>query len=338
MIKQDNKIESFSIYTSPIDGSIKVNARIEDETIWLTPKAIAKLFNKDYSNILKHIKNIYDTCELSKNTTMANFATVVNRGFRGAVEEDAVFYNLDIIIAVGYRVNSIQATHFRIWATKILKEYIIKGFALNDDKLKEKDNNYFDELLERIRDIRSTEKLFYRKILEIYATSRDYDSKASTTQNFFATVQNKIHFSVHGHTASELIYERVDSDKPFVGLTVWNGSDPKKKDVSVAKNYLKEDEIKILNRIVTMYLEFAELQAITKTSMYMKDWISKLDDFLKLSGREILKNKGRIKSKLAKEKANLEFDKYKEKTKNGLSEVEKHFLKTLEKNIKKLKK
>lgn len=328
MIKNKN-IENFLIYTSPIDGSIKVNIRIENETIWLNQELLSKLFNSSISNISEHIKHIYDTGELNKDETFRIFRNVSNQPIK--------YYNLDMIIAVGYRVNSIQATHFRIWATKVLKEYIIKGFALNDERLKEKNNNYFDELLERIRDIRSSTKVFYRKILEIYATSIDYDPKQTVTQNFFATVQNKIHFSVHGHTASELIYERVNSGKPFVGLTVWEGLRPKKRDAKIAKNYLTEDEIKILNKIVNMYLEFAELQAMNKTPMYMKDWIDKLDDFLKVSNREILKNRGKITSKLAKEKAEIEFDKYKEKTKNGLSEVEQHFLENLEKNIKKIK-
>lgn len=328
MIKQNNQLENFLIYTSPVDGSIKIDIKIVDGTVWLNQGQISTLFNSSVSNISEHIKNIYDTFELSKNETFRIFRNVSNQPIK--------HYNLDMIMAVGYRVNSIQATHFRIWATKILKEYIIKGFALNDERLKEKNNNYFDELLERIRDIRSSEKVFYRKILEIYATSIDYDPKETTTRNFFATVQNKIHFSVHEHTASELIYERVDGDKAFAGLMVWNGPEPKTKDVKIAKNYLKENEIKILNRIVTMYLEFAELQAMNKTPMYMKDWINKLDDFLKLSGREILRNKGKITSKLAKEKAKIEFRKYKERTKNSLSEVEKHYLEKLELDTKKI--
>ena len=244
-----------------------------------------------------------------------------------------------MIISVGYRVQSHRGVQFRIWATQILKEYLIKGFALNDDILKQAGKgNYFDELLARIRDIRSSEKMFYRKILEIYALSIDYDPRAETTKLFFKTVQNKIHFSVHGHTAAEIIYSRANAEKDFMGLTTWTGMIPKRSDAEYAKNYLTDEELDILNRIVSLYLDFAELQAQSHAPMYMKDWIQKLDDFLKLSGKDLLIHAGTISAELAKQKANTEYDKFKKRTLNQLSSVEIHFIESFEKEQKKLKK
>jgi hypothetical protein len=335
MVKDE--LGSVLIYQTE-DGNTKIDIKVENETVWMTAGMMAKLFNVDYSNILKHIKNIYKEHELAENMTMAKIASVVNRGARGKVVEDMNFYNLDMIISVGYRVNSIIAVHFRQWATKILKEYVIKGFVINDDRLKEKTNDYFDELLEKIRDIRSSEKVFYRKILDIYSTSIDYDPKTEITKNFFATIQNKIHWAVHGHTASELIYERVSAEKDFMGITNTKGK-IKKNDITIAKNYLNEDELKILNRIVNMYLDFAELQALEKKPMTMADWINKLDDFLKITDKEILTHRGTISKLEADEKAIKEYDMYKERIKNNqLTNVEKHFLESIDEINKKVKK
>ena len=242
-----------------------------------------------------------------------------------------------MIISVGYRVHSYRGVQFRIWATKVLKEYIVKGFALNDDLLKRAGGgNYFDELLARIRDIRSSEKVFYRKVLEIYALSIDYDPRVVMTQKFFKTVQNKMHYSVHGHTAAEIIYERADAQKDFMGLTTWSGAMPTKPEAEIAKNYLTQAEIKSLNRIVSLYLDFAEMQAEEHRPMYMKDWINILDDFLRISRKDILTHAGKISAKLAKEKADTEYDKFKERTKNDLSPVEIHFLENFERERKRL--
>ena len=242
-----------------------------------------------------------------------------------------------MIISVGYRVHSYRGVQFRIWATKVLKEYIVKGFAMNDDLLKRAGGgNYFDELLARIRDIRSCEKVFYRKVLEIYALSIDYDPRVEMTQKFFKTVQNKMHYSVHGHTAAEIIYERADAEKDFMGLTTWSGAMPSKPEAEIAKNYLTHEEIKSLNRIVSLYLDFAEMQAEEHRPMYMKDWINILDDFLRISRKDILTHAGKISAKLAKEKADQEYDKFKERTKNNLSPVEIHFLENFEREQKRL--
>ena len=242
-----------------------------------------------------------------------------------------------MIISVGYRVHSYRGVQFRMWATKVLKEYIVKGFALNDDLLKRAGGgNYFDELLARIRDIRSSEKVFYRKVLEIYALSIDYDPRVEMTQEFFKTVQNKMHFAVHGHTAAEIIFDRADAQKDFMGLTTWTGALPKKADAEIAKNYLSQEEISTLNRIVSLYLDFAELQAEEHRPMYMKDWIAILDDFLRISRKDILTHAGRISAQLAKAKADSEYDKFKERTKNELTPVEIHFLEQFEREQKKL--
>ena len=291
------------------------------------------------STISRHIKNVLEDGELDSEEVVAFFATTTQHGaMEGKTQEHKVaFYNLDMIISVGYRVHSYRGVQFRIWATKVLKEYIVKGFALNDDLLKRAGGgNYFDELLARIRDIRSSEKVFYRKVLEIYALSIDYDPRVEMTQQFFKTVQNKMHFSVHGHTAAEIIYERADSQKDFMGLTTWAGAMPTKPEAEVAKNYLTKEEITSLNRIVSLYLDFAEMQAEEHRPMYMKDWITILDDFLRISRKDILTHAGKISAKLAKEKADKEYDKFKERTKNELSPVEIHFLENFEREQKRL--
>ncbi len=319
------------------DGESRIEVRLQDETVWLSLDQMAELFQRNKSTISRHIKNVFEEGELLQETTVAKFATVVNRGIRGEVEDQIAFYNLDMIISVGYRVHSYRGVQFRMWATRVLKEYIVKGFALNDDLLKRAGGgNYFDELLARIRDIRSSEKVFYRKVLEIYALSIDYDPRVEMTQEFFKTVQNKMHYSVHGHTAAEIIYERADAQKDFMGLTTWIGAMPKKTDAEIAKNYLSQEEITTLNRIVSLYLDFAELQAEEHRPMYMKDWIAILDDFLRISRKDILTHAGRISAQLAKAKADAEYDKFKERTKNELTPVEIHFLEQFEREQKKL--
>lgn len=317
------------------DGESKIEVTLANETVWLTADQMAELFQRNKSTISRHIKNVFESGELHQDSVVAFFATTASDGKVYQV----AYYNLDMIISVGYRVNSYRGVQFRIWATQVLKEYLIKGFALNDELLKNAGKgNYFDELLARIRDIRSSEKVFYRKILEIYALSIDYDPRTEVTKQFFATVQNKMHFSVHGQTATEVIYNRADAEKDFMGLTTWTGMLPKKNDAEYAKNYLTEEELKTLNRIVNLYLEFAEFQAISHKPMYMKDWIQKLDDFLKLSGKELLTHAGAISAEVAKLKADTEYDKFKERTRNCLSAVEIHFIENFEKERKKLKK
>ena len=322
-----------------LDGESKIEVRLENDTVWLSADQMAELFQRNKSTISRHIKNVLEDGELDSEEVVAFFATTTQHGaMEGKTQEHKVaFYNLDMIISVGYRVHSYRGVQFRIWATKVLKEYIVKGFALNDDLLKRAGGgNYFDELLARIRDIRSSEKVFYRKVLEIYALSIDYDPRVEMTQQFFKTVQNKMHYSVHGHTAAEIIYERADSQKDFMGLTTWTGAMPTKPEAEVAKNYLTKEEITSLNRIVSLYLDFAEMQAEEHRPMYMKDWINILDDFLRISRKDILTHAGKISAKLAKEKANKEYDKFKERTMNELSPVEIHFLENFEREQKKL--
>lgn len=319
------------------DGKSRIEVTLCNDTVWLTADQMAELFQRNKSTISRHIKNIFEDGELNPDSTVAFFATVQNEGNR-SVERNLAYYNLDMIISVGYRVKSHRGVQFRIWATQVLREYLVKGFAMNDDLLKRAGGgNYFDELLSRIRDIRSSEKVFYRKILEIYALSIDYDPRTETTMQFFKTVQNKMHYSVHGHTAAEIIYERADAEKDFMGLTSWTGALPKRTDAEIVKNYLSSDELDTLNRIVSLYLDFAELQAKSHKPMYMKDWIQKLDDFLKLSGKELLSHAGKISAELAKQKADTEYDKFKERTVYSLSPVEIHFLENFEKEQKKLK-
>lgn len=325
----------FLLYQTP-DGNSQIEVKLQNDTVWLSLDQMAELFQRNKSTISRHIKNVLEDGELQEEATIANFATVQNEGTR-KVERVIAFYNLDMIISVGYRVHSYRGVQFRIWATKVLKEYIVKGFAMNDDLLKRAGGgNYFDELLARIRDIRSSEKVFYRKVLEIYALSIDYDPRVEMTQKFFKTVQNKMHYSVHGHTAAEIIYERADAEKDFMGLTTWSGAMPSKPEAEIAKNYLTHEEIKSLNRIVSLYLDFAEMQAEEHRPMYMKDWINILDDFLRISRKDILTHAGKISAKLAKEKADQQYDKFKERTKNNLSPVEIHFLKNFEREQKRL--
>lgn len=319
------------------DGKSRIEVTLCNDTVWLTADQMAELFQRNKSTISRHIKNVFEDGELNPDSTVAFFATVQNEGNR-SVERNLAYYNLDMIISVGYRVKSHRGVQFRIWATQVLREYLVKGFAMNDDLLKRAGGgNYFDELLSRIRDIRSSEKVFYRKILEIYALSIDYDPRTEATMQFFKTVQNKMHYSVHGHTAAEIIYERADAEKDFMGLTSWTGALPKRTDAEIAKNYLSSDELDTLNRIVSLYLDFAELQAKSHKPMYMKDWIQKLDDFLKLSGKELLSHAGKISAELAKQKADTEYEKFKERTVYSLSPVEIHFLENFEKEQKKLK-
>ncbi len=325
----------FLLYQTP-DGDSQIEVKLQNDTVWLSLDQMAELFQRNKSTISRHIKNVLEDGELQEEATIANFATVQNEGTR-KVERVIAYYNLDMIISVGYRVHSYRGVQFRIWATKVLKEYIVKGFAMNDDLLKRAGGgNYFDELLARIRDIRSSEKVFYRKVLEIYALSIDYDPRVEMTQKFFKTVQNKMHYSIHGHTAAEIIYERADAEKDFMGLTTWSGAMPSKPEAEIAKNYLTHEEIKSLNRIVSLYLDFAEMQAEEHRPMYMKDWINILDDFLRISRKDILTHAGKIAAKLAKEKADQEYDKFKERTKNNLSPVEIHFLENFEREQKRL--
>ena len=322
----------FLLYQTP-DGDSQIEVKLQNDTVWLSLDQMAELFQRNKSTISRHVKNVLEDGELEEKSVVAFFATTASDSKTYSV----AYYNLDMIISVGYRVHSYRGVQFRIWATKVLKEYIVKGFAMNDDLLKRAGGgNYFDELLARIRDIRSSEKVFYRKVLEIYALSIDYDPRVEMTQKFFKTVQNKMHYSVHGHTAAEIIYERADAEKDFMGLTTWSGAMPTKPEAEIAKNYLTHEEIKSLNRIVSLYLDFAEIQAEEHRPMYMKDWINILDDFLRISRKDILTHAGKISAKLAKEKADHEYDKFKERTKNNLSPVEIHFLENFEREQKRL--
>jgi len=313
------------------DGQTKIETKLENETVWLSQMQMSELFQKSRSTINEHIKNIYRENELEESTSMKKFG---NSEF---AKKPTNYYNLDVIISVGYRVKSLQGTKFRQWATARLNEYIVKGFTMNDELLKNiGGGNYFKELLARIRDIRSSEKVFYRMVLDIYATSIDYDPKAESSILFFKTVQNKMHWATHGNTASELIYQRVDSQKTNMGLTVFKGVHPTKEEVQIAKNYLDENELNILNRMVMAYLEIAELQALNLTPMYMKDWIERLDDFLKMTGKDILTNAGTVSHEKAIQKAKDEYDLYKLKIKDELSFVEKDFINQLSQATKKV--
>ncbi len=322
----------FLLYQTP-DGDSQIEVKLQNDTVWLSLDQMAELFQRNKSTISRHVKNVLEDGELEEKSVVAFFATTASDSKTYSV----AYYNLDMIISVGYRVHSYRGVQFRIWATKVLKEYIVKGFAMNDDLLKRAGGgNYFDELLARIHDIRSSEKVFYRKVLEIYALSIDYDPRVEMTQKFFKTVQNKMHYSVHGHTAAEIIYERADAEKDFMGLTTWAGAMPTKPEAEIAKNYLTHEEVKSLNRIVSLYLDFAEMQAEEHRPMYMKDWINILDDFLRISRKDILTHAGKISAKLAKEKADNEYDKFKERTQNNLSAVEIHFLENFEREQKRL--
>lgn len=313
------------------DGQTKIETKFENETVWLTQEQIVLLFQRDQSVISRHINNIFSEGELDKESNMQKMHIAFS-------DKPVAFYNLDVIISVGYRVKSHRGVQFRKWATALIKEYLIKGFAMNDDRLKEAGGgNYFDELLARIRDIRSSEKVFWRKVLDIFATSVDYDATASLAVDFFKTIQNKMHWAAHGHTAAEIIYQRVDAGKPHLGLTNYKGTQPTKQETEIAKNYLTTDELDILNRMVTAFLEIAEIQAISRQVMYMRDWVERLDGFLKLTNKNILDNAGSISHHDAIVKAHQAYESYKEKTKNDLSQVENDFIKQLETETKQLK-
>ena len=315
------------------DGKIKIETHFENETVWLTIDQIAELFQKSRSTINEHILNVYKEQELEKEPTVRKIG---NSDFS---TKPTNFYNLDVIISVGYRVKSHRGVHFRKWATALIKEYLVKGFAMNDELLKQAGGgNYFDELLARIRDIRSSEKVFWRKVLDIYATSIDYDSKTEQSILFFKTVQNKMHWASHGQTAAETIYNRVNSSKENIGLTYFKGIVPTKSEIEIAKNYLSKEELDILNRMVTAYLEIAEIQALNRTPMYMTDWIKQLDNFLTMTGKEILNHAGQITNQQALEKAHTEYKEYKKSIKNTISKVEKDFLKQIESKFKKIEK
>lgn len=313
------------------DGKTKIQTRLENETVWLTIDQMAELFQKSRSTINEHILNIFSEGELNLDVSQRKI------GISDFSTKPTNFYNLDVIISVGYRVKSLQGTKFRQWATARLREYLIKGFTLNDELLKQAGGgNYFDELLARIRDIRSSEKIFWRKVLDIYATSIDYDPKSEQSLLFFQTVQNKMHWAAHGHTAADLIYKRIDASKPNLGLTNFKGIKPTKQELEIAKNYLNEEELNFLNRMVTAYLELAELQALNRKPMYMTDWIGRLDDFLRMTGNEILDHAGKISHQKMLDKARNEYEKYKTLTSSDLSEAEKHFVDYLEKETQKL--
>ena len=290
------------------EGSFRLECRFGGERLWLSLNQLSELFGRDKSVISKHLKSIYEEGELSREATVAKYATVQREGGR-EVERQIEHYNLEAIFAVGYRVRSKRGVQFRTWATAQLKELLTKGFVMDDERLKNPDSNlYFEQLLGRIRDIRSSEKVFWRKVCDIYATSIDYDGKAEASQQFFAQVQNKMHWAAHGHTAAEVVHQRVDANKPHLGLTHFSGEEPSRSEVGTAKNYLTEQELNLLNRIVTAYLEFAELQAERGQLMKMNDWTVKLDGFLKLGDHDLLTHAGKVSALQAKEKAALEYD------------------------------
>lgn len=314
------------------DGETKLSVNLKDETVWLSLDQMAELFQRDKSTISRHIKNVFEEGELQRNSVVANFATTAADGKTYQVE----YFNLDMIICVGYRVKSQRATQFRIWATNVLKEYIKKGFAMDDERLKGNGGgSYWKELLDRIRDIRSSEKVLYRQVLDLYATSVDYNPKSDESIQFFKIVQNKLHFAAHGHTAAEVIYERADSQKPFMGLTNFEGELPSLKDVKIAKNYLSESELKILNNLVSGYFDIAEINAIEHRPMYMSDYVAQLDSVLSSGNRKLLEGAGKISHEQAIKKATEEYRKYQVLT---LSPVEKDYLeslKTIEADVKK---
>lgn len=325
--KIENENGSIVIYTSE-DGNTKIDVRFEGETVWLSQSQLTELYQTSRTNIVEHIKHIYEEEELDESSTCRNFRQVRKEGDR-QVSRDIPFYNLDMIISLGYRVKSKVATHFRRWATARLKEYMIKGFALDDERLKKLGGgDYWKELLDRIRDIRSSEKVMYRQVLDLYATSVDYDPKSSESISFFKMVQNKLHYAAHGHTAAEVIYERADASKPFMGLTSFTGDFPKKKDIGVAKNYLSENELKILNNIVSGYFDFAEAQAMQHVPMHMSDYVNQLDRILSATSQKQLLDAGKVSHKEALCKAEEEYQKF---IVQNLSPVEEAYLDTIKK-------
>ena len=325
----DNTFDSKSVSRGEViiyqteDGMTKIDVNMQNETVWLSLEQMARLFQRDKSTVSRHIRNIFNEGELKKDSVVANFATTANDGKNYNVD----YYNLDVIISVGYRVKSVRGTQFRIWAASVIKEYIIKGFAMDDERLKGNGGGtYWKELLDRIRDIRSSEKVLYRQVLDLYATSVDYDPKSLESIQFFKIVQNKLHFAAHGHTAAEVIYERADAGKPFMGLTSFSGELPAIKDIGIAKNYLSADELKILNNLVTGYFDLAEISAIEHRPMYMSDYVSQLDLILTSGGRQLLADSGKISHEQAMKKAREEYRKYQQAS---LSPVEEEYLKTI---------
>lgn len=318
------------IYVSK-DGNVKVDVNIQNKDIWMSQDVMANLYDTTKQNISYHLSNIFKEEELNKDSVVKDFLTTAKDGKKYNV----LHYNLDAIIAVGYRINSKKATEFRIWATKVLKEYMIKGFALNDERLKNNgESPYFEELLARIRDIRSSEKIFWRKVLDIYATSIDYNPKDKLSIKFFKTVQNKMHYATHGNTAAEIIFTRVNSEKENLGLTNFKGDYPTKSETEIAKNYLTEEELNILNRMVSAYLDVAEINALDRHPMTMQDWVNELDTFLKMTRKDILKDSGKISHEEALKKAHKEYDKYMEK---HLTQAEQDYLEILNKEIDELR-
>ena len=329
----DNKLNeknNFIIYTTD-DGQVDIEVRLEDENVWLTQNSMAELFDTTKQNISLHIKNIFEEKELEENSVVKHSLTTAKDGKNYKTK----FYNLDLIISVGYRVKSIRGTQFRIWANKLIKEYLIKGYNLNVERFKNNGGGqYFEEVLEKIRDIRSSEKVFWRKILDIYATSVDYDAKNEQTREFFRTVQNKMHYAVHGNTAAEVIFNRVDSEKENIGLTNFKGSMPTRAETEIAKNYLNEKELNLLNRMVSAYLDVAEINALNMHAMTMKEWVNELNGFLTMTHKDILEGAGTISHEKALAKAHEEYDKY---MRNHLTQAEKDYLEIMSEDIKKLK-
>lgn len=322
----ENQNKSGIVIYQSNDGRTKIDVRFEDETVWLTQAQLVELYQTSKANISEHIKHIFEEGELDEKSTVRNFRTVQTEGTR-KVSRELPFYNLDMIISLGYRVKSVVATQFRRWATELLKEYLKKGYVLDDKRLKELGGgNYWKELLDRIRDIRSSEKVMYRQVLDLYATSADYNPKSAESIAFFKMVQNKFHYAVHENTAAEVIYNRADAEKEFMGLTNFSGDFPTKKDISVAKNYLSESELKVLNNLVSAYFDLAEINAIEHHKMYMSDYVEQLDKILSSTGKNVLDNSGTVSHKKALEKAEKEYQKYIQK---NLSPVEKAYLDTI---------
>lgn len=325
-----NEQNNFIMYTTD-DGQVDIEVRLEEENVWLTQKSMAELFETTRNNITMHIKNIFEDGELQEKTVSKDSLLTAKDGKNYKTK----FYNLDLIIAVGYRVKSVRGTQFRIWANKLIKEYLIKGYNLNVKRFKNNGGGtYFEEVLEKIRDIRSSEKVFWRKILDIYATSVDYDVKNEQTRKFFKTVQNKMHYAVHGNTAAEVIFNRVNSEKENIGLTNFKGNMPTRAETEIAKNYLSEKELDLLNRMVSAYLDVAEINALNMHAMTMKDWVKELDGFLTMTHKDILEGAGTISHEKALEKAHKEYDKY---MRNHLTQAEKDYLEIMGEDIKKLK-
>ena len=330
-MERNNVTENqFLIYE--LDNDIKVDVILEEENVWLTQEQISKLYNKAKSTINEHIKNIFDEKELNRNAVIRNFRTTAKDGKSYNVN----YYNLEMIIAIGFRVKSNQGTKFRIWANEKLKDYLVKGYNLNVERFKSNGNDpYFDELLDKIRDIRSSEKVFWRKILDIYATSIDYSPKKEITINFFKTIQNKMHFAVSNNTAAEIVYNRVDSNKDNIGLTNFKGDIPTRKETEIAKNYLTYEELQVLNRLVSAYLDIAEINALKRKAMTMQDWINELDSFLKMTHNDILHTKGTVSQEEALKKAHAEYDKYMQ---NHLTKAEKDYLEIMNIELKEIEK